>query len=138
MIFYHWVKEELGIRFYDRYVDDMYFMNNDAPFLKQSIAKIQDKMKTLGMEVHPKKIYFQHYTKGIHFLGRYIKPYRSYYSNKIKNNFFMMIAQLEKDLLIGETYFLENGLLYYYRSCINAYFGFYKSQFLFIYKKSDY
>jgi RNA-directed DNA polymerase len=123
--FDHWVKDELGIRFYGRYVDDMYFMHNDAVFLKQCIAKIQDKMKTLGMQVHPKKIYFQHYTKGIHFLGRYIKPYRSYCSNRIKNNFLMMIAQLEKDILKGEAYFLENGLMYYYRSCINSYFGFF-------------
>lgn len=123
--FDHWVKEELQIKYYGRYVDDMYFIHQDKEFLKSCIAQIQEKVKTYGMEIHPKKIYFQHYTKGIHFLGRYIKPYRSYCSNRIKNNFLIMINQLEKDISNGENYFLENGLLYYYRSCINSYFGFF-------------
>ena len=61
--FDHWVKNELCIKHYGRYVDDMYFTHQDKDFLKNSIGTIQEKMKQYGMEIHPKKIYFQHYTK---------------------------------------------------------------------------
>lgn len=123
--FDHWVKNELGIKHYGRYVDDMYFMHTDKTFLKQCIPIITEKMKSYGMEIHPKKIYFQHYTKGIHFLGRYIKPYRTYISSRTKNNFLQMIQRMEKDLGRGYDYLIENMLLPYYLSCFNSYMGFF-------------
>ena len=123
--FDHWVKNELGIKHYGRYVDDMYFMHTDNVFLKQCIPIITQKMKNYGMEIHPKKIYFQHYTKGIHFLGRYIKPYRTYVSSRTKNNFLQMIQRMEKDLEKGYDYLLEQMLLPYYLSCFNSYMGFF-------------
>ena len=123
--FDHWVKNELSIKHYGRYVDDMYFMHNDKEFLKQCVPVIKQKMKSYGMEIHPKKIYFQHYTKGIHFLGRFIKPYRSYVSSRTKNNFLQMIKRMENDLEKGYDYLLENMLLSYYLSCFNSYMGFF-------------
>lgn len=123
--FDHWVKNDLGIKHYGRYVDDMYFMHTDNVFLKQCIPIITQKMKNYGMEIHPKKIYFQHYTKGIHFLGRYIKPYRTYVSSRTKNNFLQMIQRMEKDLGRGYDYLIENMLLPYYLSCFNSYMGFF-------------
>ena len=123
--FDHWVKNELSIKHYGRYVDDMYFMHNDKDFLKQCVPVIKQKMKSYGMEIHPKKIYFQHYTKGIHFLGRFIKPYRSYVSSRTKNNFLQMIKRMENDLENGYDYLLENILLSYYLSCFNSYMGFF-------------
>ena len=103
----------------------MYFMHTDNVFLKQCIPIITQKMKNYGMEIHPKKIYFQHYTKGIHFLGRYIKPYRTYVSSRTKNNFLQMIQRMEKDLEKGYDYLLEQMLLPYYLSCFNSYMGFF-------------
>lgn len=123
--FDHWVKNELGIKHYGRYVDDMFFMHNDKTFLKHCIPIITEKMKSYGMAIHPKKIYFQHYTKGIHFLGRYIKPYRTYVSSRTKNNFLQMIRQMENDLAKGYAYLLENRLLPHYQSCFNSYMGFF-------------
>jgi len=121
--FDHWVKEELKITHYGRYVDDMLFMHRDANYLKQCLPAIQRKMKEYGLLVHPKKIYFQHYAKGFEFLGRYIKPYRSYISNRTKNNFIQMLKKLETDLHKGDDYLFNNALLTYYRSCINSYLG---------------
>ena len=123
--FDHWVKTDLGIKYYGRYVDDMYFMHNDKDFLKQCILKVQEKMQTYGMLIHPKKIYLQHYTKGLEFLGRYIKPYRTYVSSRTKNNFLQMIQRMEKDLEKGYDYLLEQMLLPYYLSCFNSYMGFF-------------
>jgi len=123
--FDHWVKSTFGIKHYGRYVDDMYFIHQDKKFLKRSIITIQDKMKQYGMEIHPKKIYFQHYTKGMHFLGRYIKPYRTYVSNRTKHNFLQMLKSMEKDLAKGVQHLMNNFLLPYYLSCFNSYMGFF-------------
>jgi hypothetical protein len=80
-------------------------------------------MNTYGMEIHPKKIYFQHYSKGLHFLGRYIKPYRTYVSNRTKHNFLQMIKSMEKDLAKDVQHLMDNFLLPYYLSCFNSYMG---------------
>lgn len=134
--FDHWVKDELKILHYGRYVDDMCFMHRDANYLKQCLPVIQRKMAEYGLVVHPKKIYLQHYTKGVEFLGRYIKPYRSYISNRTKNNFIRMLGKLEADLQKGHDYLACHGLLAYYRSCINSYLGIFTkaNSYLFIKK----
>ncbi len=121
--FDHWVKNELGIKHYGRYVDDMYFMHNDKEFLKKCIGTIQKKMKTYGMLIHPKKIYLQHYTKGLEFLGRYIKPYRSYISNRTKNNFLQLIEKINKSMVIDTKEIIESGVLNYFLCRINSYWG---------------
>ena len=64
----------------------MYYTHTDNIFLKHFIPKKKKKMKNYGMEIHTKKNNFQHYTKGIHFLGSYIKPYRTHVSSVTKNN----------------------------------------------------
>ena len=121
--FDHWVKTDLGIKYYGRYVDDMYFMHNDKDFLKQCILKVQEKMQTYGMLIHPKKIYLQHYTKGLEFLGRYIKPYRSYISNRTKNNFVKLIEKINKTIVLDPKELIENGILHYFLCRINSYWG---------------
>ena len=123
--FDHWVQSSLGIKHYGRYVDDMFFMHQDKDFLKDCISTVQKKMNTYGMEIHPKKIYFQHYSKGLHFVGRYIKPYRTYVSSRTKNNFLQMIKRMEKDLALGLDHLIDKQLLPYYHSCINSYLGFF-------------
>ncbi len=121
--FDHWVKEELGIKHYGRYVDDMYFMHNDKEFLKKSVNKIKEKMQEYGMTIHPKKIYFQHYTKGLEFLGRYIKPYRSYISNRTKNNFLQLVRKINTTFTTNNNKQLDTQMLLQYRSRLNSYIG---------------
>jgi len=41
--------------------------------------------------LHPKKIYLQHYTKGVKFLGVVVKPYRIYIGNQTKGTFYKKI-----------------------------------------------
>ena len=43
------------------------------------------------LEIHPNKIYLQHYTKGVGFIGAFIKPRRIYISDRTKGNFYEMI-----------------------------------------------
>jgi hypothetical protein len=87
--FDHFVREKLGIRRYGRYVDDMVFVHSDREFLKSVISKARDYLRDeLDLELHPKKIYLQHFEKGVGFLGSYIKPWRTYIGTKTKQNFY--------------------------------------------------
>ena len=83
------VKDELKIKYYGRYVDDFIICSNDKKILKGLIPKIKNKLlNDLKLELHPKKIYLQHYNKGVMFLGACLKPGRVYIGNQTKGNFY--------------------------------------------------
>ena len=86
--FDHFVKHGLGCKYYGRYVDDMVIVHKDKEYLKSIIPIIRQYLKDeLLLELHPKKIYLQHINKGVLFLGAFIKPYRIYIRNCVKDNF---------------------------------------------------
>jgi RNA-directed DNA polymerase len=86
--FDHFMKKELGIRYYGRYVDDFIIIHPDKEYLKSLIPVISNYLNNeLKLKLHPKKIYLQHYTKGVKFLGTVIKPNRIYIANRTKGNF---------------------------------------------------
>jgi hypothetical protein len=88
----HFVKEDLGIRYYGRYVDDFLLVHPDRNFLKACVPMIRSFLADhLQLELHPRKIYLQEVSKGVAFLGSYIKPYRTYVSRRVKNNFYQAI-----------------------------------------------
>lgn len=90
--FDHFVKEELGLRYYGRYVDDFLLIHPNKEFLGEAISRIKIFLaEQLQLELHPRKIYLQHYTKGVQFLGTYLKPHRTYISSRTKNNFYQTI-----------------------------------------------
>jgi hypothetical protein len=66
----------------------------------------------LNLTIHPNKIYLQHFSKGVDFLGSYLKPYRIYVKNKIKTNFNQVINDwnekaLEKDFNFSKEEILD-------------------------------
>lgn len=92
--FDHFMKKELGINYYGRYVDDFIIVHPDKEYLKSLLPTIADFLKNkLQLTLHPKKIYLQHYTKGVQFLGTVIKPNRIYIANRTKGNFYMAIQK---------------------------------------------
>ena len=75
--FDHFIKHDLGVQYYGRYVDDFLLVHHDKTYLLSLISKIRDFLKDeLGLTLHPRKIYIQHYTRGVNFLGVLIKPHR--------------------------------------------------------------
>jgi len=102
------VKHQLSCKYYGRYVDDFFIISRDKVFLKKIIKKISQYLsEKLGLAIHPNKIYSQHYSKGVDFLGSYLKPYRIYVKNKTKKNFNQLIANwnekaLEKDFIFSK------------------------------------
>ncbi len=92
-----WLKYKLQCKYYGRYVDDFVIVHNDKEFLKQLIPEIRNYLsQELMIELHPKKIYLQHYTKGVRFLGAIIKPYRTYLKNSTKGNFYKTMQKWNK------------------------------------------
>lgn len=91
------IKKELKIKYYWRYVDDFVLIYNDKEYLKVCVSKIKDFLSDkLRLNLHPKKIYLQHYSKWVKFLWAYIKPYRSYIWNRTKWNFYKKIQEINK------------------------------------------
>lgn len=92
--FDHFIKRDLGIKCYGRYVDDFIIVHNNKEYLKSLIPVISDFLKhRLLLTLHPKKIYLQHHQKGVQFLGTIIKPYRIYISGHVIGNFSNAIDQ---------------------------------------------
>ncbi len=92
--FDHFVKHDLKIKYYGRYVDDFVIVHENKEYLKEQIKVLSNfLMNNLHLTVHPKKIYLQHYTKGVKFLGTVIKPHRIYIANRIKGNFYISIKK---------------------------------------------
>ena len=95
--FDHFIKTTSCIQYYGRYVDDFVIVHQNKDWLKSLIPKIRGYLQNeLHLELHPKKIYLQHFTKGVQFLGTVIKPHRIYIANRTKGNFFQAIEKQNK------------------------------------------
>jgi RNA-directed DNA polymerase len=88
------VTNELGIAYYGRYVDDFVIVHPNNEYLKHLIPQLSNFLFTsLHLTLHPKKIYLQHFSKGVKFLGTVIKPNRIYIANRTKGNFYNAIKK---------------------------------------------
>jgi retron-type reverse transcriptase len=91
--FDHYVKRDLGIKYYGRYVDDFVLIHPDKDCLKMLISNIDQYLeKELQLQLHPNKIYLQHFNKGVKYLGAVIMPHRIYIANRTKGNFYQAIG----------------------------------------------
>jgi retron-type reverse transcriptase len=66
--FDHYIKEELAINYYGRYVDDFVLIHHDKQYLLSLIPQISVALKDIGLQLNANKIYLQHYSKGVSFL----------------------------------------------------------------------
>ena len=119
--FDHYVKKELGIKHYGRYVDDFVLIHPDRNYLKLILPVIDEYLKTkLHLEMHPKKIYLQHFSKGVQFLGTIIKPHRIYIANRTKGNFYEAI---EKQNIIARDHIPTKDEIEDFIASMNSYLG---------------
>jgi len=104
--FDHFVKYELNCKYYGRYVDDIVIVHADNEYLKLLIPIIRNYLKlSLDLDLHPNKIYLQHYRKGTYFLGAYLKPYRIYIRNNVKDNFYKNVEKWRLILISNNNKF---------------------------------
>ncbi len=116
--FDHFVKEKLKVKYYGRYVDDMFFMHRDKEFLKKIIPQISDYLeKKLELKIHPQKIYLQEIKRGLPFLGVIIKPGHIYPNKRIIKNFRRKINLVVAGKLDNPSFFNSYlGQLKHYNS----------------------
>lgn len=119
--FDHWVKQNLQIKYYGRYVDDFVLVHENKDYLQSCIQQIDSYLKeSVALTLHPDKIYFQHYSKGLKYIGAVIMPHRIYIANRTKGNFHIavnkqnLIARSHKPSLEEQAAFL---------SSLNSYLG---------------
>ncbi|WP_337050853.1 reverse transcriptase domain-containing protein, partial [Elizabethkingia meningoseptica] len=113
-------KNELGVKYYGRYVDDFYIFHRSKNYLKYIIRESRNYLLKEGLELHPKKIYLQHYSKGFQFLGTYIKPHRIYIGKRTARNFKKRIEYYKQVMVNRDLSFNE---LEEFRSVLNSYLG---------------
>ena len=119
--FDHYVKSELGVRYYGRYVDDFVIVHEDREYLKELVPKLEAFLREkLHLELHPRKRYLQHYSKGVTFLGVKIKGGAMLPGKRTKGGLYGTIerwnAAAAKRTLTGEE-------LKAFRDSVNSYWG---------------
>jgi len=119
--FDHFVKKEMKIKHYGRYVDDMLFVHQDKCYLANIISQLQEQASVAGLRLHPDKIVLKSVHDGVYFLGQIIKPYRTYISSRTKNNFYQAIQKINRIMTDQPRFTWEQ--LSDIRASINSYLG---------------
>lgn len=121
--FDHFVKYKLGCKYYGRYVDDFVIVHQDKECLKSIIPVLRKYLQNeISLELHPKKVYLQHFSKGAPFLGTIIKPYRVYIRNQTKGNFYKKI-EYWNNFLAENQHKLSRKNLGQFLASMNSYLG---------------
>ena len=123
--FDHFMKYKLGCKYYGRYVDDIIIIHKDKEYLKSIIPIMRDYLKdSLFLELHPRKIYLQHFSKGVRFLGVFLKPYRIYIGDQTKSSFYKKTKCWNKFLI--NNHVIDKKALEKFISSENSYLGIFK------------
>jgi len=90
------VSEEWGIPYYGRYVDDMVLVHKSKEYLLEVRERIKKWLADNGFTLYPNKVYLQHFTKGVSFIGSKVMPGRKYVSNRSLGFCYDAIMHYEK------------------------------------------
>jgi len=95
----HFVKRDLKIDFYGRYVDDMILIHSGKPVLLDAISRVREFLsEELRLILHPGKIKLQSAGKGFAFLGAYIYPNKLLAGRRVVKNFKACLYNPDPDL----------------------------------------
>jgi retron-type reverse transcriptase len=72
--FDHFIKEDLGIKKYIRYVDDFALFSDDKDVLSNARKRIEEYLETLRLEIHPIKSQLFKTENGVDFVGFRVLP----------------------------------------------------------------
>jgi len=87
----HLMTEKWDVPHYGRYVDDTTSVHESMIHLLEVKQKMTRWLSERGLKLHPKKVYLQHYKKGVLFVGGMIKPGRKYISRRTQGRLFARI-----------------------------------------------
>lgn len=95
--------------------------NTITPIVISKFEIWKNNLKTqLGLQLHPKKIFLQHFSKGVNFLGATLKPHRKYVSNRAKINFKLCVKNWKLFLQNNTPHYADLAQI---RASINSYLG---------------
>lgn len=123
--FDHLVIQKVGEHRYGRYVDDFFVIFNSSEEAHEFLEWAREYLTSIGVTLHPNKLYIQPTSKGITFIGGVIKNGRLYISNRTKDKFYKVIN--DYIVLIQETQSQNRELtqseLNKVLSSVNSYLG---------------
>lgn len=97
----HYIKEQLRIKAYVRYMDDMALWDDDKEVLKQARRKIKEFVETeLQCQLKPPLLNFS--SRGLPFLGYVVLPYNLRLSLRSRRRFVQKLRNLEGKYQSGE------------------------------------
>lgn len=91
--FDHWLKEEMKVRYYFRYADDIVILSSDKPSLHRLLGEIRDYLEK-NLKLHVKDNYqvFPVDTRGIDFVGYVFRHSHILLRKSIKKSYARAIA----------------------------------------------
>ena len=102
------------------FVDDFAFVMRNKEDILNTVPLLDSYLKEqLLLKLHPKKIYIQHHSKGVLFVGAFILPGRIYISNRVVGNLYDVISKYNK---IAEEGFAEAHADKFVAT-LNSYYG---------------
>lgn len=101
-----------------RYVDDMVLVARRKETLLRLMPMIRETLASLGLRLNEKKFYFQHYSKGVRFVGAIIKQDRIYSVNNTINNFRKSVRKLNDAARYGDIEAISHAI-----QSVNSYLG---------------
>lgn len=115
---------------YERFVDDIIVVLPIKQDVKNFRTAIKDLLeKTLGLTLHEDKVYIQHVTKGVKFVGSVVMPNRVYLANRTVGRLYDTLAKMERfcaDINLNNPTINNLRVLEHYVCACNSYMGFLK------------
>lgn len=106
------MKYDVWLKYYGRYVDDFVIIHQDKEHLKSLIPIVRNYLADkLQLTLHPNKIYLQYYSKWVKFLGAYLKPRRTYIHRRTLWNFKKKMKWLVGGLDVKDELNMINSYL---------------------------
>jgi len=94
--FDHYIKEQLGIRAYLRYVDDFFVLHDDKNYLHHIQEQIRAYLAQNRLRLHPRKAHLIPTANGVDVLGYLVFPQRRRLRNRNGHRFVRKLRGLAK------------------------------------------
>ena len=115
----HWAIDDMHL-LYTRFVDDTTIVTTNKEVVLSMMPEIRRRLAEHGCQMHPKKFYCQHYTKGFEFLGKHVKIDRVYVNNRILHRARVKIRQFNHCIRPGKIQQMLSSINSYLGQCKNC------------------
>jgi RNA-directed DNA polymerase len=95
--FDHWVKQQLRVQRYIRYVDDLVFVGQSADQLRVVRDAVMEKLGADGLVVNPRKVRLAPARAGIPFLGYVVYPNHIAAGRYVRNRYIRRLREHEQE-----------------------------------------